>query len=177
MSRSKATPSRWPFERQLLAPAGGHLLAEWAPRTEKLVAVADGGRALADHLGFEIGNDRCDLALRQLGGRRRRLLVADLGAGHVETVFALGPGEFVEMRHRGAAGHAATDGLDQLIVVELGFAQICSLAWRQRVAGTVAGPAMAVAAGRLRLVEPLSPTDIRPRRGLRRRRQNQNQDH
>src|SRR5262249_45827992 len=107
--------------RILLAPAGGHLLAERGACAEKILTIGAGGRAFADPLGLEIGDDRVDPALRQLGGGRRRLLVSDLGAGHAKAVFALGPGELVEMWHRGPADHAATDDLDQLIVVELGF--------------------------------------------------------
>src|SRR6516164_9928501 len=109
--------------RILRAPTGGHLLAERAARAEKLLALGDSGRAFSDHFGLKIGDYSVDLTLRQLGSRRRRLLVADLRLGHPETLLALGPGEPVEMRHCRAARDAAADHLDQLIMVELGLAQ------------------------------------------------------
>jgi hypothetical protein len=71
------------------------------------------------------------------------------------------------MRHGSSAGHTATDDVDQLVVVELGLAQIGCLARRLRVARAVAGPAVAEAAGRLVLVESLTQTDIAGGRGLR----------
>src|SRR5271168_238228 len=97
---------------ELLFPAGGHLLAALAPRTEILRAIGDCRRTLANDLGLQVGDDCFDLALLQARGRVRRLLVTDLGFGHAEALLALGPGELVEMRHRSAAGHTAADNLD-----------------------------------------------------------------
>jgi hypothetical protein len=87
-------------------------------------------------------------------------LRADIGFGHAETLLALAPGKLVEMRHGGAVGHTATDDLDQLVVIELALAQIGGLARRLRVAGAIAGPAVAKPTGHLILVEPLTQSDI-----------------
>src|SRR5215467_8758319 len=152
----------------LLFPAGGHFLAACAALTEILLAIGDRGRPFANDLGFEISNNGFDLPLLQARCRWRRLFVTDLFSGHAKAFFALGPREFVEMRHRRAAGDAAADGLDQLVVVELALAQIGGLARRMRVAGAVAGPAVAEAAGRLFLIEPLAQPDVAG--GLRSRR-------
>src|ERR1700731_1088847 len=127
----------------LLFPAGSHVAAAPAALAEIFLAVGDRRLTLADDLGLEIRHNRFDLALLQRGGRRRRLLVTDLGFGHAEALLAFGPGELVEVRHGSAAGHTATDNLDQLVVVEFGLAQIGRLAGRLRVAGAVAGPSMA----------------------------------
>src|SRR5207248_6207109 len=157
-----------PLLCQLLLPAGSHVLAALASRTEILLAIGDGRRTFADDFGLKIGDDCFYLALLQARGRIRRLLVADIGFGHPEALLTLGPSELVEMRHGGAAGHTATDDLDQLVVVEFSLAQIGGLARRLRVAGAVAGPAVAESAGRLVLVEPLTQTDVAGCRGLRR---------
>src|SRR5580704_4302268 len=151
----------------LLFLAGRHLLAALAPRTEIFLAIGDCRRTFADYLSLDVGDDCFDLALLQTRGRVRRLLVADIGFGHAEALLALCPGKLVEMRHGSAARHAATDDLDQLVVVELAFAQISGFARRLRVAGTIAGPAVAEAASRLILVEPLTQADIAGGRGLR----------
>src|SRR5271166_5786196 len=157
----------------LLFPAGCHLLATQASLAEIFLAIGDRRWTLADHLGLEISDDRSDLALLQPSSRRRRLFVTDILGGHAIALLALGPGKFVEMRHRGAAGDTATDHLDQLVVVKLGLAQIGGLARRLWVAGAVARPTMAEPAGCLILVEPLAEANVA--RGLRRGRQGDHQ--
>src|SRR5215469_4786717 len=108
----------------LLFPTGSHLLAAFAARPEIVLAVGDRRLTFADDLRLEIRHHGLNLALLQEDSRIRGFLIADVLGSHASAFLALGPGELVEMWHCGAAGDAAADGFDQLVVVELGRAQV-----------------------------------------------------